>query len=223
MQKPKGPERNWEDAKSQSQKATKSRINQQKAEKQKAKKPRSRKAKKPRSQKAKKPRSQEAKKPRSQEAKKPKSGEKKLRPKIRGDLEPKNWDFPGGSPAKPQTEMRFSLSRVLLDTTPEKVSTYSPTRLAPGEAVGLPPLRAHLHCWCALVPVRADGGDVELVRVQRGLEPGCADGMASALREPCGFGCLVSLGNPKIGGLPADFSLNHPQKQHPQKTNVCLP
>ena len=59
---------NAEDAKSQSQKATKRRINQQEAEK-----PRSREAKKPRSQEAKKLRSRKAKKPKSQEAQKPKA------------------------------------------------------------------------------------------------------------------------------------------------------
>ena len=53
-----------EDARSQSQKATKSRVNQQEA-----KKPRIQEAEKPRSQEAKKPKSQEAEKPRSQEAK----------------------------------------------------------------------------------------------------------------------------------------------------------
>ena len=52
---------NAEDAKSQSQKAAKSHINQQEAEK-------------PRSREVHKPRSQEAENPRSQEAKKPKAG-----------------------------------------------------------------------------------------------------------------------------------------------------
>ena len=66
---------NAEDAKS--QKATKSRINQQNAEK-----PRSPEAQKPRSQEAEKPRSQEAKKPKSQEAKKPKAGNKKTPYKL---------------------------------------------------------------------------------------------------------------------------------------------
>ena len=93
---------NAEDAKSQSQKATKSRINQQKAEKprrREPKKPRSRKAKKPRSQEAKeakkpkgqeakRPRSQEARKPRSQKAKKPKSQEAK-KPEKRRRQNPK--------------------------------------------------------------------------------------------------------------------------------------
>ena len=68
---------NAEDAKSQSQKATKTCTNQQKAEK-----PRSREAKKPRNRKAKKPRSQKAKKPRSQEAKSEKKTIKKKKTKI---------------------------------------------------------------------------------------------------------------------------------------------
>ena len=69
------------DAKSQSQKATKSRINQQKAEK-------------PKSQEAKKPKSQEAKKQKSQEAKSGKNntGEKK-HPKI--NTPPKEVDMTG--------------------------------------------------------------------------------------------------------------------------------
>ena len=68
---------NAEDANS--QKATKSRINQ------KADKPISPEAQKPRSQEAEKPKSQEAKKPRSQEAKKPKSQEAK-KPKKKKNL-----------------------------------------------------------------------------------------------------------------------------------------